>query len=106
MGNDLISRAAALNALLMSKDYRDAHDALEQLPAVDAVPVVRCKDCCKRNTNYCAIAWTESDPFIGEQVISEFYEPDDPDNWFCADGERANAPTCGPDFCKIGGDEE
>lgn len=38
--NDLISRAAALNALLMSKNYRDAHDALEQLPAVDAVPVV------------------------------------------------------------------
>lgn len=38
--NDLISRAAALNALLMSKDYRDAHDALEQLPAVDAVPTV------------------------------------------------------------------
>lgn len=38
--NDLISRAAALNALLMSKDYRDAHDALEQLPAVDAAPTV------------------------------------------------------------------
>ena len=38
--SDLISRAAALNALLMSKNYRDAHDALEQLPAVDAVPVV------------------------------------------------------------------
>ena len=36
---DLISRAAALNALLMSKNYRDARDSLEQLPAVDAVPV-------------------------------------------------------------------
>lgn len=37
---DLISRAAALNALLMSKNYRDARDTLEQLPAVDAAPVV------------------------------------------------------------------
>lgn len=40
MNDDLISREAALNALLMSKDYRDAHDALEQLPAVDAAPTV------------------------------------------------------------------
>lgn len=39
--DDLISRAAALNALLMSKNYRDAHDTLEQLPSVDAVPVKR-----------------------------------------------------------------
>lgn len=39
--DDLISRAAALNALLMSKNYRDARDTLEQLPAVDAVPVVQ-----------------------------------------------------------------
>lgn len=41
--NDLISRAAALNALLMSKGYRDARDTLEQLPAVDAVPVKHAK---------------------------------------------------------------
>lgn len=40
---DLITRAAALNALLMSKNYRDARDSLEQLPAVDAVPVVHAR---------------------------------------------------------------
>ena len=37
MDNDLISRSAALNILLMSTDYRDAHDMLEQLPAIDAI---------------------------------------------------------------------
>lgn len=25
---------------------------------------------------------------------------------FCTDGERADAPTCGEDFCEIGGDGE
>lgn len=26
-------------------------------------------------------------------------------NWYCAGGERADAPTCGPDYCEIGGSE-
>ena len=38
MNNDLISRSAALNTLLMSTDYKDAQDRLEQLPAIDAIP--------------------------------------------------------------------
>lgn len=25
-------------------------------------------------------------------------------DFFCADGERADGPTCGPDYCEIGGD--
>ena len=37
--NDFISRTAALDALMMSKNYLDAYDTLEQLPSVDAVPV-------------------------------------------------------------------
>lgn len=77
--SDLISRAAALNALLMSKNYRDAHDALEQLPAVDAVPVVRCKDCIHYNNNYCGegFGWCERKG-IGHGTS---------DDWFCASGE-------------------
>lgn len=41
----------------------------EQMPTVDAVPVVRCKDCRYRNT----------DPHC-KDVLN--------DNWYCADGER------------------
>lgn len=78
--NDLISRAAALNALLMSKNYRDAHDALEQLPTVDAAPVVRCKDC----RYYNGIKCERRD--IGGYRLG---------HWYCADGERADAHTCG-----------
>ena len=43
---DLISRAAAVRALASSNgDYLDALDRFEKIPAVDAVPVCRCKDC-------------------------------------------------------------
>ena len=43
-------------------------------PTVDAVPVVRCKDCKKRDSWEC---WQH---FFGRIKI--------PDDWFCADGER------------------
>ena len=35
--NDLIPRQAALNALLTSDTFQAAHDALDHLPAVEAV---------------------------------------------------------------------
>ena len=107
--NDLISRAALIRDIKQHVPMPNTQELYEinlciiDAPAVDAVPVVRCKDCRKRNTSQCSIAWIESDPFIGEDIVSMFYEPDDPDNWFCADGERADAPTCGPDYCEIGG---
>ena len=54
-------------------------DRLEQ-PTVDAVPVVRCKDC-----KYCY-----AEGFVNERNVCEkhydFGNVDD--DWFCADGER------------------
>lgn len=54
--DDLISRRAAIDAVYKCTDYyvgnlpvmidkADAYKALADLPTVDAVPVVRCKDC-------------------------------------------------------------
>lgn len=43
--NDLIKRQDVINALLMNDTFQSAHDALERLPAVDAVQVMRCRDC-------------------------------------------------------------
>ena len=78
--DDLISRAAALNSLLMSKNYRDAHDSLEQLPAVDAVPVVRCKDCKHWHEDIDATTkW-----LMCHEIVTDR-------NWFCADGERRDS---------------
>ena len=85
--NDLISRAAAVRALASSNgDYLDALERFEKIPAVDVVPVVRCKDCewfdCK---NYVC----NNDILAGRIADCGCYpnfnvEPD----WFCADGER------------------
>lgn len=44
-------------------------DELDRAPTVDAVPVVRCKDCKYFKTPLCQ-------------------NEDNHDNWFCADGER------------------
>lgn len=87
LDNDLISRAAARDVIntwgrLATEDVRMdlLHHDLNALPAVDAVPVVRCKDCRYYNTNYCGdgFGWCERNG-IGHGTS---------DDWFCADGEK------------------
>lgn len=47
---DLIERSAAIEALIKTPGVGNrALDKVRQLPAVDAVPVVRCEDCKWRN---------------------------------------------------------
>ena len=91
---DLISRAAAIESLgecpynwddwpeeiQAVYDWESHKKALEDLPAVDATPVVRCKDCKYYNTNGWAegFGWCERN---GDGHGSN-------DSWFCADGER------------------
>ena len=50
MKDDMISRQAAIDYINRalpdwSEDKESAIDCLDNIPAVDAVPVVRCKDC-------------------------------------------------------------
>ena len=66
-------------AKLTANDYKifrcqlgglvDVAEFLDDMPTVDAVPVVRCKDCKYFKTPLCQ-------------------NEDNHDNWFCADGER------------------
>ena len=97
--NDLISRSALLAA------YDAAHKGppggarklMKEAPAIDAEPVVRCKDCKHYFPDYMNT--------IGGNVVVYRCELDHDygrDDYFCADGERADAPTCGPDYCQIG----
>lgn len=47
--------------------------ALSEMPTVDAVPVVRCKDCTFHNEINCP----------------QYYRRNElPNDWFCADGDR------------------
>ena len=50
----------------------DVAEFLNDMPTVDAVPVVRCKDCKYFKTRLCE-------------------NEDNHDDWFCADGERKEA---------------
>ena len=66
------------NGMRTMKDM--ALHAIEKQPTVDAVPVVRCKDC-----KYCY-----AEGFVNVHNVCEkhydFGNVDD--DWFCADGER------------------
>ena len=113
--NELISRAAAIDALTdtnlrrnvdsvcdgdMNRTRRAAQRVIAQLPAVDAVPVIRCKDCKNWERD-----WTP----LGTDGERHWCGPYDgfPDaDFFCADAKRADAPTCGPDYCELEADDE
>lgn len=47
---------------------------IDKQPTVDAVPVVRCKDCLYRHNSIMCRMYSEG--------------MDTPDNWFCADGKE------------------
>lgn len=75
--DDLIRRQDAIDIVGKVPDYGDGmvFEALSHaqrdvalLPSIDAVPVVRCKDCKWREIGACTIFT--------------------PDNWFCPKGER------------------
>ena len=96
MTNDLINRDDFINSIVCSvsspcetkQEQRDAQfkqkytvDAfikeLKRAPAVDAVEVVRCKDCLKRNTSMCHAGHEQADTDYcshGERRESEVSE--------------------------------
>jgi hypothetical protein len=81
---DLISRQAAIDAMYMGcyltpKDRSDLVKALERLPTIDAVEVVRCKEC--KMANSC------SDDREMYCTLNHCYKRN---NYFCADGRRTN----------------
>lgn len=76
--DDLISRSAAIDALLKQPNTPTPsviRRVLRQVPAADAVEVVRCKDCIYNENGCC----THSEYYDDTR-----YRPD----YFCADGER------------------
>lgn len=90
--DDLISRAAALEAIIGCLNIIEAKGAdmtvartivkgvLDNAPAVDAVNVVRCKDCKHRDPE-------DKKCDCGAVTVQGLYFPR-PDTWYCADGER------------------
>ena len=92
---DAISRAAVhivINSQIFDTEYPSELDELERqidaLPALDAVPVVRCADCKHRCTFVCPMYHTET--YIGDlDGFDDDYEVDrTDDDGFCHLGER------------------
>ena len=80
--SELIKREDAIKITWQEPQYYDPINALTEvrekiraLPTVDAVPVVRCKDC----------LWRHDD---SSPTWLPCMERETPDDWFCADGER------------------
>lgn len=76
--SDLIKRDSVIDSLLLEFPQINiplVQIALERISAVDAVEVVRCKDCIYNENGCC----TRS-----ENYDDSTYRPD----YFCADGER------------------
>ena len=64
---------------LYAEGWNQAIKCLENAPTVDAVEVVRCKDCAKRNTAKCSMSHG------GDFKVQIRWEAD---NDFCSWGER------------------
>lgn len=69
----------------LADDWKTAHElanCVKYAPTVDAVPVVRCKECKYRAKN--GRCYTENGIIRGAFVGKD---------WFCADGERRESDT-------------
>ena len=93
--SDLISRQAAIEAMSHISDCiceAEAVDALCELPTIDAVPVIRCKDCRYYEVyerKYDGSADKRFKPSICTRAYE--YAVAKAPNWFCADAEPKEA---------------
>lgn len=96
--DDLISRSAAIDYLMTNMGWRDEDgyevddadekraiitDLVNGIPAVDAVPVVRCRDC-----KYFVEHNDGQGGNCNHLDYDGEYEFSVAGDWFCADGER------------------
>lgn len=71
------------DSFLSWHDFNTVMHALDEAPTVDAVQVVRCKDCC-----HGMILYSDNDPIDGYCRLHNIAVTKD---FFCADGERRDS---------------
>ena len=91
--NDMISRSDLWTDIMMIPHNgdiifsSDVEEAIKDAPAVDAVPVVRCKDCKHRGGYHCPMYHTETS--LDDLDGFDDYNIDKTDgDGFCHRGER------------------
>ena len=79
MGQRLIDADAFLEKMKRTSRYFDVKFDIEEMPTIDAVTVVRCKDCIRRyDTDECPMC------FLSEGKYYDYTN----ENGFCDRGER------------------
>lgn len=93
--DDMISRSEAIEALKRAAYWQDGERKIAELPAVDAVPVVRCKDCKHRPIDHrkeydemTGFGIEFPDDYCPCQCEDGWYNWFPGDDWYCAYGER------------------
>ena len=78
------------NPLELAWSDNDVVGMIESRPTVDAVPVVRCRECKHRDPEdkRCDCGGHE---WVKGKILPV------KDDWFCADGERKDGAVCGSD---------
>lgn len=61
---------------------------VDKFSTVDAVPVVRCKNCIHRYTEDCPMRYEWSEWHDGRGEYIDYYNDNTEDNYFCCKGER------------------
>jgi hypothetical protein len=62
------------DSIIVETVYGDLLDAINSMPTIDAVEVVRCKDCVYRDQEF--------------RCIAIYYGFNPHDDWFCANGRK------------------
>ena len=96
MQGDLISRSAVLDKMgkfplcfAYGDGVKDCWDVVTNAPSVDAVPVVRCRECKHRGGYHCPMYHTET--CLDDLDGFDDYSVDKTDgDGFCERGERAD----------------
>lgn len=83
---DLDALKAQLNKLPMMSNWGEAFMPLliDEQPTIDAVPVVRCRECSKKDKNICPLVLVQFDRNM-KQVLVQKPVPDD---FFYSYGQR------------------
>ena len=95
MQGDLISRSALEKIVRQSGEDAGLHYSdwqkflrwIRKAPAVDAVPVVRCKDCWKRSGYHCPMFTEEPETYDGD-LVEWIAEDRTEDDGYCERGEK------------------
>ena len=92
--NDLVSRQAAYDTLTeyyhhtTETQHKSLKEALNRVPKIDAVPVVRCKDCKHRPTGTNRDDLEFPDDRCPCKCEDYWYNWKPADEWYCGNGER------------------